>query len=129
MRLVQFARTAALVILILGFAAGRLEAQRAAPVGVSGSFARQTQSSAAAATLPARSKPDGASSRRSIVVRDALIGAGVGAVTGLITAVIVTQTGDYSNHSDDGLAYLYFPIYGAMAGLVVGVIVGVIQIL
>jgi hypothetical protein len=128
-RLVEVARTVALVILILGFAVRRLEAQRAEPIGVGPAFARETRSPPAGATLPAASERDTASSRRSIVARDALIGAGVGAVTGLITAVIVTRTGNYSNHSEDGLAYLYFPIYGAMAGLVAGVIVGLIQIL
>jgi hypothetical protein len=127
-RLVEFARRVALVILILGFAVRRLEAQRAAPIGVGPSFARETGSLPAGSTVLAASKRDTASSRGSIVARDALIGTGVGAVTGLITAVIVTQTGNYSNHSEDGLAYLYFPIYGAMAGLVAGVIVGLIQI-
>ena len=129
MRLVEFARRVALVILILGFAVRRLEAQRAAPIGVGPSFARETRSPPAGATLPAPSKRDTASSRRSIVVRDALIGAGVGAVTGLVTAVIATQTGNYSNHSQDGLLYLWLPIYGAAIGFVAGAIVGLIQIL
>jgi hypothetical protein len=53
----------------------------------------------------------------------------VGAVTGLVTAVIVTQTHDYANHSEDSLAYFWFPIYGAIGGFVAGAIVGLIQIL
>ena len=129
MRLGEFARRVALVILILGLAVRRLEAQRAAPIGVGPSIARETRSPVAGATLPAASKGDTASSRGSIVARDALIGAGVGAVTGLITAVIATQTGNYSNHENDTLLLMWLPIYGAMIGLVAGAIVGLIQIL
>jgi hypothetical protein len=125
----EFTRTVTLAILILSFTVRRLEAQRPAPIGVGASLARETRSPVVGAPIPGPSKQDTSASSRSIVTRDALIGAGVGAVTGLLTAVIVTQTGNYSNHSDDGLAYLWLPIYGAMVGVVAGVIVGLIQIL
>jgi hypothetical protein len=123
----EIVRLVAFVILILGLTARRLEAQRAAPIAVGPSLSRETRSPLPGATLPA--PRDTSSSRASVLRRNALIGAGVGAVSGLVTAVIVTHTGNYSNHADDGLLYMYFPIYGAMAGLVAGLIVGVVQIL
>lgn len=51
-----------------------------------------------------------------------LIGAGVG----LVAAFVHTEiTGDYSDHSMDGLAYVAAIPVGALAGLVVGFVVGV----
>jgi hypothetical protein len=54
----------------------------------------------------------------------ALIGAGIGVAAGLVTAVIVTHGSGVTDHSEDALAYVYLPAFGAFVGLVIGGIVG-----
>ena len=82
------------------------------------------------ATLPARITPHidlqtSAAEGGRVLDRMAtgtLIGAGVG----LVAAFVHTEiTGDYSDHSMDGMAYLVAIPVGALAGLVVGLVVGV----
>ena len=124
----ELARRVAFVILILVCTVRRLEAQRSAPIAVGASLERGTRPPVTSSMFPGAFRRDTSSTRTSVIARDALIGAGVGAVAGLITAVIGTQTKSYSDHSEDSLAYLYLPIYGAMVGVVAGVIVGLIQI-
>jgi ABC-type nitrate/sulfonate/bicarbonate transport system permease component len=66
-------------------------------------------------------------SRAARTSRDALIGAGIGAATGLVTAFIATHNASVTDHSEDGLAYIGFTAFGALVGLVVGGIVGFIR--
>jgi NhaP-type Na+/H+ or K+/H+ antiporter len=59
--------------------------------------------------------------------RGALIGAGIGAAAGLVTAVIATHRSGVTDHSEDALAYVYFPAFGAFLGLVIGAVVGLVR--
>ena len=67
---------------------------------------------------------DTTSSRAARTVRGALIGAGIGAAAGIVVAHISTQDESITDHSQDGLAYIYFASVFGLAGLVVGGILG-----
>jgi len=58
------------------------------------------------------------------IANGALIGAGIGAGAGIIVALVDTQSGSVTDHSEDGLAYIAFGAFGAFLGLIVGGIVG-----
>ena len=70
---------------------------------------------------------DTTSSKAERVSRAALIGAGVGAGTGLIVALVATHSPGVTDHSEDALAYIYIPALGALLGLLVGGVVGFVR--
>ena len=67
---------------------------------------------------------DTTSSRAERVARGALIGAGVGAATGLVVALVATHSSGVTDHSEDALAYISIPAFGAFIGLIIGGAVG-----
>ncbi|HET9634451.1 MAG TPA: hypothetical protein VFP26_00855 [Gemmatimonadaceae bacterium] len=52
-----------------------------------------------------------------------VMGAGIGVGVGFVAAFALTR-GDYPDHSEDGLAYMYFGVIGGIVGLLVGTIAG-----
>ena len=58
------------------------------------------------------------------IANGALIGAGVGAGVGVVVALVETNRGTVTDHSEDALAYIAFSAFGAFIGLIVGGIVG-----
>lgn len=70
---------------------------------------------------------DTTSSRAERVSRGALIGAGVGAATGLVVALVATHSSAVTDHSEDALAYIYVPAFGAFLGLIIGGVVGFVR--
>ena len=83
---------------------------------------RSTLSASAAERIVIRASEGGGSRVLDRMGTGALIGAGVG----LVAAFVHTEiTGDYSDHSMDGLAYLVAIPMGTLAGLLVGFAVGV----
>jgi hypothetical protein len=118
-------RVGALVVLG-SFAAGNLGAQKSESIRAGVGLERN--SLAPAMTMTAKvSTPVSRDTTESRWVRasnGALIGAGIGAAAGLVTALIVTHGNGVSDHSEDAIAYVYLPAFGAFVGLVVGSIVG-----
>jgi len=86
-------------------------------------FGVSTRASHATTSASHQIFQDTSSKRGRHTVRGALIGTGTGAAIGLFKAYRRTQ-GDYLDHSEDGLLYLYFPLSGAVIGLLLGGIVG-----
>ena len=70
-----------------------------------------------------RAPNDTASKRGRYTLRGMLIGTAIGATIGGITAYRSTR-GNYLDHTEDGLLYLLYPLYGGVAGLLLGGIVG-----
>jgi hypothetical protein len=60
--------------------------------------------------------------RASRISHDALVGAGIGAATGLIASPILNAQN--SDHSEDGMTYVVLMSFGAFIGLVAGSIIG-----
>ena len=125
-----FAVTATRIVtlaLLSGSLAQRIEAQQAASIRVGVSV--ETTS---VTTKPAKDEfhapdKDTTSNRTTRTVRGALIGAGVGAATGFVAAIIATHKATVTDHSEDGLAYMGFTAFGALVGFLVGGIVGFIR--
>ena len=74
-----------------------------------------------------RAAADSTSSRLVNTMRGALIGSGIGAAAGVIVALIETQAGSVTDHSEDALAYLTFATIGALIGYLVGGVVGFVR--
>jgi hypothetical protein len=74
---------------------------------------------------PSETVPPARHSTIEYVSRGALIGAAVGTVVGLGTAVVLSQ--DATDHSEDGLAYLALGTFGALIGLLGGAIAGAVM--
>lgn len=70
---------------------------------------------------------DTTSSRLVNTMRGALIGSAIGAGGGLILAYVETNKASVTDHSEDGLAYIYFTAFGALIGYVVGGVVGFVR--
>ena len=68
-----------------------------------------------------------APSRVIRVAHDGLIGAGVGAATGLMAALILVNQSNVTDHSEDGLAFFILGVDGGLLGLIVGAIVGLFR--
>jgi hypothetical protein len=69
----------------------------------------------------------GTNSRRPThVVKGALIGAAIGAVTGFAAAAIDVHKANVTDHSEDDLTYVLYTITGAFLGAIVGGIVGLV---
>jgi len=66
---------------------------------------------------------DTTSKRGRYTLRGALMGTGIGAAAGFIAAYASTR-GNYTDHSEDGLLYVFFPLCGAVIGLLVGGVLG-----
>lgn len=119
-------RRALLVGALCVAAAAPLRAQHIVPAAAVNTLATAAERSVApsAATAPYLIVRASEVSERRVLDRTArglLIGAGVG----LIAAFVHTEiTGDYSDHSMDGAAYLVAIPVGALAGSVVGLVVG-----
>jgi len=58
------------------------------------------------------------------VIHFALVGAGIGAALGFLSALISTHRDAVTDHSEDGLVYMLDTAGGAVIGLIVGGIVG-----
>ena len=112
------------LILLSGSLTQKVEAQRTGTSRLGLSAERDSVALRAARKLSDPLATDTTSSRASRSARGALIGAGIGVATGLVVAVIATSDARITDHSEDGLAYIYFSAVGALVGLVVGSIVG-----
>jgi hypothetical protein len=66
---------------------------------------------------------DTISKRGRYTLRGALMGTGIGAGAGFIAAYASTR-GNYMDHSEDGLLYVFFPLCGAVIGMLVGGVLG-----
>jgi hypothetical protein len=69
-----------------------------------------------------RAVSSAAPGRASRISHDALVGAGIGAATGLIVSPILNAQN--SDHSEDGMTYVVLMSFGALIGLVTGSIIG-----
>lgn len=115
------------LILLSGSLAQNVEAQRTGTIRLGFSAERDSLALPTARKLSDPLGRDTTSSRASRTARGALIGAGIGAATGVVVAFISTQDASITDHSQDGLAYIYFPAVFTLAGLVVGGIVGFVR--
>lgn len=79
------------------------------------------------AGITERAAADSTSSRTENTLRGALIGSGIGAVSGVIWAYFQTNKATVTDHSEDGLAYTGYFILGALIGAVVGGVVGFVR--
>ena len=77
-----------------------------------------------ATSLPNITSPETTSTIGGRTAIGALIGAGVGAAAGVVVAFIATHASNVSDHSEDGIAYVYLGAVGALVGLVVGAVAG-----
>ena len=122
----HFATVAALSVTVTATAAAQ---HIVPPAGVTTRTASaatgKRASSAAAAALIAPAAVE--ESRGGRVLAHTAVGALVGAAAAVLVVFIHTQTGDYSDHSMDGLAYFVAVPVGATAGAVVGTIVGLVR--
>src|SRR5688500_4702554 len=100
-------RVVALLLLSTSLAQNA-EAQRAETIQLGLRLGRDTLAPLGARKLSDPLVRDTTFSRASRTVRGALIGAGIGLGTGVIVAFLATQDEDITDHSMDGLAYLYF---------------------
>jgi hypothetical protein len=111
-------------LLLSASLAQNVEAQRAETSRLGLRLERDSVAVPGANKLSDELARDTTSSRASRTARGSLIGAGVGVATGLVVAVIATHGESITDHSEDGLAYIYFPAVFALVGLVVGGVVG-----
>ena len=65
--------------------------------------------------------------RGARVFQHAAVGTLIGAVATALTVRLYAQTGDYSDHSMDPVAYVVLVPAGAAAGAVVGAVVGLVR--
>ena len=66
----------------------------------------------------------------SRVIHDSLIGVGVGAAAGVLTALILEHRNHgshYVDHSEDGFMVGVSGVYGSFVGMIVGAIVGLVR--
>ena len=112
------------LVLLSALVTQNLDAQRAESVGVRVRAERDLSALRSAGKLSSRVRSDTAPSRALRTSRGALIGAGIGAATGLVAAFIGTHQASVTDHSEDALAYIYLPAIGAFLGLLIGGIVG-----
>jgi branched-subunit amino acid ABC-type transport system permease component len=71
-----------------------------------------------------------ATSRVIHAAHDSLIGVGVGAAAGALTALILEHSshgGHYADHSEDGFMVAVSGVYGSFFGMIVGAIVGLVR--
>jgi hypothetical protein len=115
------------LVVLSGSLAQNLEAQRVESVSFRVMSERDTFAYAKTGRLSYRVVGDTTQSRAVRTSRGALIGAGIGAATGLLGAFIATHQASVTDHSEDALAYIYLPAFGALLGLVVGGIVGFVR--
>ena len=52
-----------------------------------------------------------------------LLGTGIGVGVGFVAAFALTR-GRYTDHSEDGLVYMYFGVVGGIVGLLAGMVAG-----
>jgi hypothetical protein len=102
-------------------------AQGIASVGLRVNAERDSFALQEAGKLSHQVASDTTPSRAARTSRGALIGAGIGAATGLVVAFIATHNASVTDHSEDGLAYIGVTAFGALVGLIVGGIVGFIR--
>jgi hypothetical protein len=112
------------LVLLGSFAAGNLGAQQSESIRLGVSVQRNAPASPMTAKVSAPISRDTTESGWVRASNGALIGAGIGAAAGLVTALIVTHGNGVSDHSEDAIAYVYLPALGAFVGLIVGSIVG-----
>jgi hypothetical protein len=112
-------RLITLAAIALVLAAAPAPAQRLAPSGVT----RHDIPLRADTLSSTASKEEG--SRLVGAAHGALIGAGVGAVGGLLTAVVLSTS--VTDHSEDFIAYVALTAIGTLAGLVGGAIIGAVS--
>ena len=70
---------------------------------------------------------DSTQSRLVNTMHGALIGCGIGAGVGLVAALLGTQFGNVTDHSEDATAYIALGAFGALIGYVVGGVAGFMQ--
>jgi NhaP-type Na+/H+ or K+/H+ antiporter len=116
----KFARDAFVIVAFLSTALAQpLEAQRASSIQLG-----VTTHTALAVTSASKQAPEDTTSKRGrYTLRGALIGTGIGAAAGFIAADASTR-GNYTDHSEDGLLYLFFPVSGAVIGMLLGGVLG-----
>ncbi len=71
-----------------------------------------------------------ATSRVIHAAHDSLIGVGVGAAVGVLTALILEHSSHgshYTDHSEDGFMVAVSGVYGSFVGMIVGAIVGLVR--
>ena len=120
-RLPRCARGIVALALLSSSLARSVDAQRTASIVAGVRVERDSlRSTGQARVLPAVSHA--APGRASRISHDALVGAGIGAATGLIVSPILNAQN--SDHSEDGMTYVVLMSFGAFIGLVAGSIIG-----
>jgi hypothetical protein len=107
---------ASFIAVLFGSVTSTALAQRTTPIGA------VVREKSAEASTSVTAKHD--ASRASSVSHSALVGAGIGAGTGLVVALIATHSSGVSDHSEDGMAYVTLISAGALIGLIAGTFVG-----
>jgi hypothetical protein len=101
-----------------------VEAQQAASIRVG--LRVETASVPTKATNASKTR-DSTATRATRTARGALLGAGIGAATGIVAALIATNQANVTDHSEDALAYIALASIGALVGLLFGGIVGFVR--
>src|SRR3982751_4681545 len=104
-----------------------LAAQRIEPVALRANAEHDSSALEETVKVSYQAASDTIPSRAARTSRGALIGAGIGAATGLVAAFIATHNSSVTDHSEDGLAYFGLTAFGALVGLLVGGTVGFIR--
>jgi hypothetical protein len=120
-RLPRCARGIAALALLSSSLARSVDAQRTASIVAGVRVERDSLALTRYARL-SRTVSHAAPGRASRISHDALVGAGIGAATGLIASPIVNAQN--SDHSEDGMTYVVLVSFGALVGLVAGSIIG-----
>ena len=103
------------------------EAQQASTIRLGLTVAKTTSWLTSPRNLSGRPDANASPDRAARTAHGALIGAGIGAATGLVVAVILTNQAKVTDHSEDALGYIALTSFGAFVGLVVGGIVGFVR--
>ena len=120
-RLPRCARGIAALALLNSSLARSIDAQRTASIVAGVRVERDSVPLTRYARL-SRTVSHAAPGRASRISHDALVGAGIGAATGLIASPILNAQN--SDHSEDGMTYVVLMSFGAFVGLVAGSIIG-----
>jgi hypothetical protein len=120
-RLSRSARGIAALALLSSSLARSVDAQRTASIVAGVRVERDSLPLTRYARL-SRAVSHAAPGRASRISHDALVGAGIGAATGLIASPILNAQN--SDHSEDGMTYIVLMSFGAFIGLIAGSIVG-----